>query len=299
MTPTQTLPPIPASIGPTTIRKIQTASLVGTATGFVKLYDGVVNPYQGCSFACDYCYASNFAPSEELKANWGNWVHVKKNAPSLLAHTRPGALNGKTLYVSTATDPYQPIERTARTTRLLLETLLRHHPLAKLVIQTRAPMVTRDINLFLAIEENGGRIQVNMTVTTDDDAIRQTYEPRCPSIEARLRAVATLNKAGVQTCITLTPLLPLSDASEFADKLLATGTTRFIIQSFHLPNGQRGGRMIARTDERAVSSTARHFHCPPDQAASLYQKGYAKDFQTLKKLLPNLTVGRAGFAPPF
>ena len=294
----KTRTPVPASIGPAVVRKIQPATLIGNATGFVKLYDGVVNPYQGCSFACDYCYAANFAPSQELKANWGNWVHVKHNAPSLLAHTRPGALNQKVLYVSTATDPYQPVERTALITRTLLETVEQHHPLAKLVIQTRAPMVVRDTELFLSIERGGGRVQVNMTVTTDDDSIRKTYEPRCPSIDARLRAVEKLNAAGVQTCITLTPLLPLSDASAFAERLLATGTTRFIVQSFHLPD-QGGNRMIARTDARAVHSTARHFHCPPDKAASLYQRAYAKDFQVLRTLLPNLAVGRAGFAPPF
>lgn len=290
--------PLPATIGRTTIRKIQPATLIGNATGFVKEYDAVVNPYQGCSFACNYCYASNFAPSEDLKANWGNWVHVKHNAPTLLAHTRPGSLNGKTIYVSTATDPYQPVERTAGTTRALLDTVLKHHPTAKLVIQTRAPMVTRDTDLFLGIESQGGRVQVNMTVTTDDDAIRKTYEPRCPSIQARLKAVAQLNDAGVQTCITMTPLLPLANAEAFAQTLLRTGTERFIIQSFHLPD-QGASRMIARTDARALDSTARHFKCPPAQAASMYQKGYANDFQTLRRLLPNLAVGRKGFAPPF
>ena len=291
-------PKLPTNIGPTAVKRTQPATLIGNATGFVKLYDGVVNPYQGCSFACDYCYASNFAPSEEHKLNWGNWVFVKSNAPNLLSKTRPGVLNGKTLYVSTATDPYQPIERTAGITKALLETVIERHPQAKLVIQTRAPMVTRDIALFQQIEQGGGRIQVNMTVTTDDDAIRRTYEPRCPSIPARLKAVAQLNAAGIQTCITMTPLLPTKDIRAFAQTLLATGTDRYIAQDFHLPD-KGDARMIARTDARAIAATATHFGCDPAQAAARYNRGYARDLAVLKTVLPNLGIGRQGFAPPF
>ena len=137
-----------------------------------------------------------------------------------------------------------------------------------------------------------------MTITTDDDAIRRTYEPRCPSIPARLKAVAELNAAGVQTCITMTPLLPTRDPNAFAHSLLATGTTRFIAQAFHLPD-KGDARMIARTDARAIASTASHFACDPAQAAKRYLQAYAKDLAVLRSILPNLRLGRQGFAPPF
>ena len=59
--------------------------------------------------------------------------------------------------------------------RSLLEIMAeRHKP--KLVVQTRSPLVTRDCDLFQRIANNGGRVQVNMTVTTDDEDIRRTFE---------------------------------------------------------------------------------------------------------------------------
>ena len=77
---------------------------------------------------------------------------------------RTGALDGKRIYMSSVTDPYQTVERRTRLTRTLLEILAEKHA-PKLVVQTRSPDVVRDIDLFAAIEERGGRVQVNMTVT--------------------------------------------------------------------------------------------------------------------------------------
>ena len=73
---------------------------------------------------------------------------VKENALELLERRKRGALDGKLIYMSTVTDPYQPIERQLDLTRGLLEVLAdRHSP--KLVVQTRSPDVARDCDLFL------------------------------------------------------------------------------------------------------------------------------------------------------
>ena len=112
--------------------------------------------------------------------------------------------------MSSVTDPYQPIERQIGLTRRLLEVLAeRHKP--KLVVQTRSPDVVRDCDLLSAIQNKGGRVQVNMTVTTDDEDIRKTFEPSCPSNMARIRAIGEVAAQGIDTCITLTPLLLVRD----------------------------------------------------------------------------------------
>ena len=58
-------------------------------------------------------------PHGASRDNWGRWVVVKDNAASLLAKREAGALDGKLIYMSSVTDPYQPIERElyARTNR--------------------------------------------------------------------------------------------------------------------------------------------------------------------------------------
>ena len=205
-------------------------------------YDYTLNPYSGCSFGCTYCYAAFFSRDVEKRDSWGYWVVVKENAPELLEKRKPGTLDGNLIYMSSVTDPYQPVERELGLTRRLLEIMVDHQDKVKLVVQTRSPDVVRDCDLFSRIEENGGRVQVNMTATDDED-IRRTFEPFCPSNPVRLCAISAVQSAGIDTCITMTPLLLVSSPYAFADSLRGTGVQKFIAQPFHF----QGGKFLAGT----------------------------------------------------
>ena len=300
---------IAATVAPPTLPKlkitrIRQQDLVMAGKGFVDAYDAVINPYQGCSFGCSYCYASNFAQTPEEKETWGQWVKVKANAARMMASRAPGSLNGKTVYMATTTDPYQPTERIEQVTGSILKQLAKRHPRVKLVIQTRAPLVCRDIPVFRQIEEQGGRVQVNVTVTTDDDRIRRIYEPGCPGIAARLKAVKSLQENGVATCITGTPMLPLQDADEFARRLLETGCRSFIFQPFKSPDLSKGSN-IAITDRRAVESAMEWYRTNSEpEAMRRYQQEYRQNEKALQERLRHqagckVGFGKSGFKPPF
>lgn len=286
------------------ISRIKQREIVMPGKGFVDTYHAVINPYQGCSFGCSYCYASNFVQTPQEKRDWGQWVKVKANAQAMMNAKRPGSLNGKTVYMATTTDPYQPVERTEEITKLVLEDLIRNHPRVKLVVQTRAPLVIRDIPLFREIAGQGGRVQVNVTITTDDDRIRKIYEPGCPSIPARLKAAKTLHDGGVAVCITVTPALPIADAARFAETLPETGAKSFIIQPFKSPDLRKGAN-IAITDRRAVESAMRWYQTDNGQEAMRrYNAEYRRNEEVLRRKLAAeaglaLGFGKAGFKPPF
>ena len=212
----------------------------------------------------------------------------------LLEKRKPGSLDGKLIYMSSVTDPYQPVERELELTRRLLEVMAeRHKP--KLVVQTRSPDVTRDCDLFRRIENNGGRVQVNMTVTTDDEDIRRAFEPFCPSNPARLAAIRHVQAAGVDACITMTPLLLVSSPYAFADSLKETGVRKFIAQPFHF---QRG-KFIATTRERAFDLMAEKLECPREDFKEEYLDHYRLVFEVVEDMLPELGEGKDGFSPPF
>ena len=289
---------IPRQIGRTSVELMVVTSIIGRAQGFVAEYDGVINPYQGCSFGCDYCYAANFTQTAAEQDNWGRWVRVKENAVDQLVRVPLGRLNGKTYYMATVTDPYQPVEKMVGLTRDLLEVMCLQQPLIRLVVQTRSPLVTRDLDLLHRLTAQGGRVQVNLTVTTDDDTVRRHYEPGCPSIPARLNAIKAVQDSGIQSCITLTPLLPITDPDGFVDTLLATGVRRFIVQGFQLRN-QGQGRYVAKTDAKALAATAGHYGCGETEGIVRYQADYRRNLAVLRQALPHLGEGQAGFAPPF
>ena len=283
----------------TTIDYAPAREILTRATGFMDAYDFTLNPYSGCSFGCTYCYAAFFSRDAEKRDSWGEWVNVKENAVGLMDKRRPGSLDSKLIYMSSVTDPYQPIERELRLTRGILKIMAeRHKP--KLVVQTRSPLVTRDCGLFRQIEDNGGRVQVNMTVTTDDEDIRRKFEPYCPGNHRRLEAIKEVQAAGIDTCITMTPLLLVNNNGDFADDLIGTGVTKFIAQPFHFVRG----KFVASTREDALSLMAEKLGCGRDNFGQEYLGRYREFFEILNNRLldnglPPLGEGKDGFAPPF
>ena len=281
-------------IGQAKVSYTQAREILTRATGFMDAYDFTLNPYSGCSFGCTYCYAAFFSRSKEDRDDWGRWVRVKENALNAINKFRKGSLDAKLIYMSSVTDAYQPVERELKLTRRLLEVMAEHHK-PKLVIQTRSPDVTRDIDLFRRMEEKGGRVQVNMTVTTNDEGVRRTFEPFCPSTSARLRAIAEVQTADVETCITMTPLLLVSNPVEFSESLLDTGVRKFIIQPFHFQKG----KFIAATRDSALNLMASKLNCDRTSFRDRYMESYRSVYRILDEKLPELGRGKDGFKPPF
>jgi DNA repair photolyase len=261
------------------VEHIHAKSILTKPSGFVDTFDYTLNPYSGCVFGCTYCYAAFFARSPELQNTWGQWVHVKDTALELLRKKRNKPLIDKSIYMSTVTDPYQPVEKELGLTRAILEELLRYHR-PRLIIQTRAPLVARDLDLLREFEH----VQVNMTVTTDDENVRRTFEPTCPPNARRLEAIRQVQEAGVRAAITMTPLLPVRDPVTFAETLLATGVQKFVIQFFHTTTA----RFVAGTGVAARSMAAQM-----GWNEARYQEVYA----IMRQRLPNLQEGKLGFAP--
>lgn len=160
-----------------------------------------LNPYMGCSHDCAYCYVPDVAHVE--RPRWASYVIVKRNLPTLLSHEvhRRGM---REVFISSATDPYQPVEGTHQITRRCLEVLARAD--WPIYVLTRNPLVRRDATLL----KNFSDATVGMSVPTLDDEMRKLVEPSAPSIEARLRTLRELADEGLTTFANICPAYPLS-----------------------------------------------------------------------------------------
>jgi DNA repair photolyase len=166
-----------------------------------KIYPYVINPYTGCQHNCSYCYARFMKRFTGHQEPWGQFVDVKVNAPELLRHDITKKRMDR-VWISGVTDPYQPLEARYKLTRQCLEILVENGwPFA---IQTRSPLVLRDIDIL----QEGKNIEVGLSITTADDAIRKLFEPDAPAIEARIKALDELHKAGINTYAMIAPILP-------------------------------------------------------------------------------------------
>src|SRR3954471_18738027 len=193
-----------------------------------------INPYIGCAFGCAYCYARythryvmERAASDEKMTDvldeaynklppWLAFernIFVKKNAPEVLSRTlRFGSdkhlklLAGEAIVIGTATDPYQPAERRFRITRGILE-VLSEHPGLSVTIITKSPLITRDIDLLSRINRLSD-LSVHISLITLNRDLARRIEPRAPTPESRVRALARLREAGIDAGINCMPVLP-------------------------------------------------------------------------------------------
>jgi DNA repair photolyase len=186
-------------------RSILTPQTVGSLSSH---YDFSLNPYAGCAFKCSYCYVPKFPGKHDAK-DWGNWVEVKMNAPELIRKDRLKVFGSK-IFFSSATDPYQYLELKYRLTRRCLQELLRYQP-AHITLHTRSHLILQDVDL---LKQFGSRLQVGVSITTDNDAIRAEFEPNAPSIPRRIELGKTLKESGVRAYASVSPLLPC-DAEQF------------------------------------------------------------------------------------
>jgi len=171
-------------------------------------FDWSVNPYRGCTHACAYCYARNFHEYLGFGAGTDHDSRIvyKPRAAELLAaeFARP-RWKGELVAFSGVTDCYQSVERRLGLTRACLQVCLDHHNPVGII--TRSPLVTRDIDLLVALHERAAA-RVNFSIPLLDPELSRQLEPGAPPPALRLKAMAALAQAGVPVGVSLGPIIP-------------------------------------------------------------------------------------------
>lgn len=167
-----------------------------------------INPYVGCLIGCEFCYAAPRADfSRQLEGlphlPWGRYVDVKVNAAEVLRREVSRFPPGIVRLSPIVTDPYQSLERSYRITRQCLEVLLGAGFTP--VILTRAALVLEDLPLLRRFEQ----ASVGFSIPSDDDHMRQRFEPGADPLEDRLDALARCREAGLHTTAVIQPVLPM------------------------------------------------------------------------------------------
>jgi len=203
-------------------RELPCKTLIGACDSLRVPIDFSINPYRGCEFGCTYCYARYTHEYMELD-NWLDFerkVFVKQGArEALLRDLRRLDLQGKSVAIGTATDPYQPAERRYGLTRSLLEVFAGRRNL-QLSVTTKSDLVARDTDLLARIAEHN-ELHVNVTVTTPHHELSRRTEPRAPRPDKRLAAVRTLSGLGIKVGVFVMPILPrITDSHADLDLLV-------------------------------------------------------------------------------
>jgi DNA repair photolyase len=167
-----------------------------------------INPYRGCEFGCQYCYARYTHEFMEMRdgAEFEQKIYVKQHAANLLRHDLRRVKPGEAIALGTATDPYQPAERRYEVTRGILEEFARHRGF-ELGIVTKSNLIVRDVDLLREVSQ-ANALSIHFTITTLDTELARILEPRAPRPDLRMDAVRELSQAGLSVGVSCSPVLP-------------------------------------------------------------------------------------------
>jgi DNA repair photolyase len=198
-----------------------------------------INPYRGCEHGCIYCYARpshaylNLSPGLDFETR----LFYKANTQELLERELSRRnYQPSPIQLGANTDPYQPIERELKITRGILQILLHYrHPVT---IVTKSHSVVRDLDLLSDMSKLN-LCRVMISVTTLDEQLKRSLEPRAPSPAARLKAVRALSDAGVPVGVLASPMIPAVNDHELEQILGAAAAAGALSAGFiilRLPN---------------------------------------------------------------
>jgi DNA repair photolyase len=204
-------------------------------------FSHTLNPYKGCGFGrtgCPFCYVRESPVGQFGPSVWGTWLVQKTNIPEVLeAELRVAKARQYRVFMSSATDPYQPVEAQAQLSRCCLE-VFQHYPVTWLVVQTRSLLVQRDFDLLTRLPF----VTLNISIETDLPDVHQRFTRSSATPTRRLQLVQAALARGIRAQITVSPLLPSS--ADFAEKLAhAVGDRgRVIVDTFYDGDGSGGLR---------------------------------------------------------
>jgi DNA repair photolyase len=235
--------------------RAEARSILSRTSGFISAagFTHSLTPARNCTFGCTYCYVPTMRIFGGLKREdwlrWGQFTTFKSNAPELArGELRPD----QRIYCSPLTDPYQPAEASEALMPRLLEAVIAAPPLV-FAIQTRGPLIVRDLDLLRALASRT-TLRVSFSLTTDREEVRRLYEPHCATFEDRLSAVRALRTAGIAVHATLAPLLPCNIEEMVRASIDATSED-LIGDPFHVRSVKRHG---ATTRDAGLKISAKH-----------------------------------------
>ncbi len=184
-------------------------------------FEQSINPYRGCEHGCVYCYArpTHCYLGHSAGLDFETKLYAKTNAAEVLERELSAPrYEPKVIALGAVTDPYQPIERSYKITRSILEVLERtQHPVG---IVTKSALIVRDIDILERMAAKN-LVKVAISITTLDRTVARKMEPRAATPQRRLDAITRLAQSSIPVTVMVAPIVPALNDSEI-EKILET-----------------------------------------------------------------------------
>ena len=238
-----------------------------------------MNLYRGCQHRCIYCDSRSECYQVE---DFDGEVLVKANAIDLLRQELARKRVKGPIGLGSMNDCYMPLERetnlTGRALKVIAEFGFPVH------VMTKSTLVLRDLDTLAEISERYAT--VSFTITTADDALGEKLEPGAARVSERFEAMRVLADRGIQTGVSMMPILPFIEDNEENIAAIVRQTHAhggsYIIPSFGMTTRDRQrAYYYARLDELFPGLRQKYerafedrYHCPANNADRLAEVFY-------------------------
>jgi len=206
-----------------------------------------LDPYLGCAHGCLFCPGPNRG-----ELDWSREIALHERFADRL-RKELSSLQPRRIVIGATSDPYQPLERVYRQTRLALEILALDGLEAAVV--TRSDLVLDDLKLIEKLEGSS----VALCLSFQDDALREKFEPGAPPIGRRIKALKELKGAGVRTEAFIRPVMPyLTDVPALVESV-APYADRIVVSPLEMESEDGD-------DWKALSRVLRDYYPPREEA---------------------------------
>jgi len=237
------------------ITKTYCTSILTRTSGYLReVCSHSLNPYIGCGYGNSSCGEGCYVQFNQwlLRGRkWGDFVDVKINADKVYyktaqAERRWAVRRGVpfSIFFSSSTDPWQPIERKFRVTRRVLNAMLEEVP-DMLILQTHSSMILEDMECVVALDRLCD-LRVHLSIEGDQDSLPGLPPPPC-SVNQRINLVKEFALRGVTVVVCMSPLYPMRDPDCFFSRIAESGASAVVIDHFIEGDGTQDGSRTQRT----------------------------------------------------
>ncbi|MFZ5451508.1 MAG: SPL family radical SAM protein [Thermodesulfobacteriota bacterium] len=163
-----------------------------------------LNLYRGCFHGCLYCFAPTATFADREVFHDPTFI---KPRPGILEdlEEQAGLMAGdkREILLSFTSDPYQPIEKEARITRVALEILMAHNLTATILTKGGTWGLKRDSDLLTLNPANAWSV----TLTHDTNETSRQWEPDAALPEDRIDSLSMAKKLGLKTWVSFEPVI--------------------------------------------------------------------------------------------
>jgi DNA repair photolyase len=253
------------------ITETNVSQILTRTSGFLKSVSShSLQPYRGCALGNSLCGVGCYVRHNFHLTRgqpWGSFVEARTNAAATYRaqydRERAWARRARGrfgIFMSSSTEPFQPLERKLGITRSVFEVMLDHPP-DFLIVQSHSHQVADYVDLYSRLAA-ATDLRFHVSIESDVDHL-PGLPPSASSVAKRIEACKTLRQHGLYVVVTVAPLLPIRDPHTFFAALQPVADAVVIdhfIEGDGSPDGQgsRTGRTalplaMTRIDPLSVS----------------------------------------------